>query len=1311
MRYVALVAGLAISGGIVLSTSPLLAQQSPAEAPKPNPEVSPSEDEEDSSDTDESNSDDGDDGGDSSDESKANEDEASETSSGSGKATESDGLPKAPETPEDIGDRRARELEEFRGAYERYAREIKDYQKTIDSIVDAEYQKKRSELNEKYERRSARLESLERERRDKAIEKFKRFLEEHPDRPEYTPDAMFRLAELYFEQENDEFLQADERYRREMKRYEAGRRPSQPEAPRRDYSQTIETFSKLVRNWPDYRLLDGAYYLLAYCEQKTGNPRKARDLFAELIVKRPKSEFVPEAWIRIGEYHFDRSDDPEEIALAKNAYEQAMKYEQSKFYDKALYKLAWSYYRLDRFEDAIEHFKQLVAYSDRQQAKGEQGSVLRAEAVKYIAVSLAEEDWDLDRKVDDNFGLPRIKQYLSDGKSYEREIIAKLVGRRQGGNKQGYLLKNSHYDEAVKVLQYALEQYPKHPKNPTFHKQLILALTKADQVDQAFEERRKLLDLYGPDSEWYAYQKQQGNEEAIERGDDLVRENLILAAKWYQQQAQELKDKAKVKQSEQLLARSRKKYRRAAEAYERYLKRYPDDRDIYRWNFYYADTLYYSGQYRRAYEQYRVVRELDLDDNKFQPKAAYSAVKSLEFQIKELAKQGEMPSSVIPSSNREDARKTARKQKETPEKERAQQQTAGEESDGIQSEPIPSVVKDYITAMDRFVVLGLDYKEDQKIQPKFAFNAAKLYYDFKHFDTARKRFKWIVDEYPEREIGFLAGSLLLETYRREENYDMMAKWADRLSGILKGDQAKAVKEEVQQHRLGALFKSAETLFDEEKYEKAADKYLELVSQAPDYENAPLALNNAAVAYEEVKKYQSAMKIYERVYREYPDSPLSGYALYRVGVNSERFFEFDKALQSYQLFYDKYEPPTPEALQQMNFSVEQKRPKALLSSAVLSMNLQNYRDAAGYYRQFIETYPDHDKVEEAHWQIVESWRKADDPDKMVEEIRNYRDEYGGNPDRIGRVLEGMMRIAEWHEANERPDEAKSMYEDIIETFKESEAKPGSEPAYYVAEAQFELAERKYTTWQEVTIEGSLQQQKTRLDKKIKEQKKVASAFKKVWQYKNLEWTLAAGFRIGSLFQGFAEALYNVPIPFKPGSKQYRIYRKQLEDIAIPLENKAVKRYEQTIKKAREEKIVNQWTKKTLEQLNKFRPQQYPLYKEEREARETQIQTGRSLMASPPESQENSDSNETSDETSGGDNETNDSPGDSSSDEADGTSDSNASDSSSDSSASGDSSGGQASNSEVSDAQEGSSDYPARSAARSPQKKNPSETPSN
>lgn len=1116
----------------------------------------------------------------------------------------------ASSSPEGADEEFRAELEEFRRTYRRYSNEIGDYQGTIDSLVEAEYEKRKAELQKQFDAEADRLEQMERERRLDAIEEFKAFLERRPNRPKYTPDAMFRLAELYFEKENDEFLLADERYQQEMERYRAGRRPEPPDSPEKDYSQTIDVFTELIGEWPDYRLLDGAYYLTAYCHQQMGDRRKARDLFAELIVRRPHSDFVPEAWVRIGEYHFDRSDSPGEIELAKYAYEQATKYEGSKFYDKALYKLAWSHYRLDNFDQAIRNFEKLVEW--RAEEGGDSGSVLRAEAIRYIAVSLAEEDWDLDRQVDDSFVMPRIKKYVGEGKPYEREVLTQLVE---------FLFERTRHERAASVIRYTLDTYPNHPKNPQLHEKLILALMRPPKkVDEAFEVRRNLSDLYGPESEWYAYQKKHGNEEAVDYGDNLIRENLIQAATWYHEQAQQLKDEARVKQDEQLLAQARERYRKAANAYARFLKRYPNDKDIYRWNFYYADSLYYGAEYDKAYTQYRVVRELDVQNNKFQGDAAFNAIKALEFRIRKLVDRGELPESVVPGGSREEAREAARQQEEREEEQ--PEEASGEEREEqkkptIEKKPIPEMVKRYITAMDRYVVLRLDYNESENLDPKFAFNAAKIFYDFEHYDTARERFAWIVDNYPDREEAYLAGSLLLETYRKEENYEELAKWAEKLSGVLKGEQAQAVKQEVREFKLGAMFKSAEQLFDQEKYDKAAAEYVKLVDRAPDHENAPRALNNAAVAYENIKKYESAMKLYKRVYREYPDSELAGYALYRVAVNSERFFEFENAARTYKLFYDEYTGETPEELKAMGFDIQDKRPKALLSAAVLSENLQRYEKAANLYEEFVETYPNNDEAPRAQWQAVESWKKAGDTSAMIAAIEAYNREFGGDSENADRVLEGMMRIAEHYEEQGREERASDQHRAIIDEFEKRGLEPGSKSAYYAAKAQFQLAEQKFQEWDKIKIEGKLERQKELLNKKVEEQQKVATAFKKVWEYKNLEYTLAAGFRVGSLFQYFAESLYDVPIPYDPGTEKYRIYRTQLEDVAIPLEDKAIERYVQTIEKARSEKIVNQWTKKTLEELNKYRPDEYPLYKESRTAKQRETFTGGPLLSEVPQ----------------------------------------------------------------------------------------------
>ena len=95
-----------------------------------------------------------------------------------------------------------------------------------------------------------------------------------PQRKRWTPDVIFRLAELYFEKSNDEYLLATESYEKELQQVRRGRdSPRRPRRPSRTTRQTIELHRRLIREFPRYRLVDGAYYLLGFCLSEMGETR------------------------------------------------------------------------------------------------------------------------------------------------------------------------------------------------------------------------------------------------------------------------------------------------------------------------------------------------------------------------------------------------------------------------------------------------------------------------------------------------------------------------------------------------------------------------------------------------------------------------------------------------------------------------------------------------------------------------------------------------------------------------------------------------------------------------------------------------------------------------------------------------------------------------------------------------------------------------------------------------------------------------------------------------------------------------------
>ena len=53
------------------------------------------------------------------------------------------------------------------------------------------------------------------------------------------------------------------------------------------------------------------------------------------------------------------------------AFKRVLAFKDSPYYDRALYKLAWSYYRDNRFPEAVREFDNLVKYADSRKAAGQ----------------------------------------------------------------------------------------------------------------------------------------------------------------------------------------------------------------------------------------------------------------------------------------------------------------------------------------------------------------------------------------------------------------------------------------------------------------------------------------------------------------------------------------------------------------------------------------------------------------------------------------------------------------------------------------------------------------------------------------------------------------------------------------------------------------------------------------------------------------------------------------------------------------------------------------------------------------------------
>ncbi len=117
--------------------------------------------------------------------------------------------------------------------------------------------------------------------------------------------------------------------------------------------------------YPNYPQLDEVLYYLAYEYEQANDNQKARQIYYELIQKRPDSKYIPNAYLAFGELFFNEAmGDPSKWDYARDAYKKVIGYPppNNKVYGYAWYKLAYVFWNKGEFDQALNCFKRVIDY-------------------------------------------------------------------------------------------------------------------------------------------------------------------------------------------------------------------------------------------------------------------------------------------------------------------------------------------------------------------------------------------------------------------------------------------------------------------------------------------------------------------------------------------------------------------------------------------------------------------------------------------------------------------------------------------------------------------------------------------------------------------------------------------------------------------------------------------------------------------------------------------------------------------------------------------------------------------------------------
>jgi tetratricopeptide (TPR) repeat protein len=397
--------------------------------------------------------------------------------------------------------------------------------------------------------------------------------------PELTYLSNYILGELYVAAAEEEYKSAYEKWLESLEETPADERKPEP-IP--DYSEAIAIFETAINEYTDGPLNDVILYNLGYCQYSQGDTVECAETLYNLASLFPDSELTPEAYFRLGDDRFytNKLDDYEE---AIRYYEKVPPY--SDLYDEALYKTAWAYYNIARYNDTELEYENVIGKSVELIERAAKGTELYDEGIDLIAVSIVGLT-DSDEEESAAYNALKTFETLFEGvnrQPYSAEVLHRLA--------DVYQYDHDRLDTAIILYEALFAKYPLYERASEVLSSCVTPYLHKEDHEGGHNVRTRIVDYYGPVSEWFnTYDDLDFKVTAFKNWEKALYEVAVYNHYMGEQEQDKSKNKAF--------------YKEAIKRYTQYLETFPTNRKSYHLNFYLAMAYAEAGEWELAYDNY-----------------------------------------------------------------------------------------------------------------------------------------------------------------------------------------------------------------------------------------------------------------------------------------------------------------------------------------------------------------------------------------------------------------------------------------------------------------------------------------------------------------------------------------------------------------------------------------------------------------------------------------------------------------------------------------------------------------------------------
>ena len=337
----------------------------------------------------------------------------------------------------------------------------------------------------------------------------------------------------------------------------------------------IRQYEQLLSSNPGYKNNDRILYQLARAYGNAGETEQAHQVLGRLVQTYPQSDHFLEAQFRRAEYLFLRRA----YAEAAEAYRSISAVGiDTQFYHRVLYKLGWSQYKQQRFDDGLDTFIRLLdsLLVESEKAGQDSDKELLSDTLRITSMSFSVQG-----------GQQEIADYfaVNGHRPYEYMIYQSLAEQFQT---QGRIR-----DAAQTYLAFVLLD-PTHPQAPRLQIKEIEVYNEAGFIRQAWDSKKAFIDRYRNDGENWQ-QLESDNRDLVNRH---LHSALLELANEAHANVQQLQ-KSKKRQ-----AKLQHYLDEAAHWYRTFIRLFPQDEQAGRVNFMLAELLFERQKFNQAIVEY-----------------------------------------------------------------------------------------------------------------------------------------------------------------------------------------------------------------------------------------------------------------------------------------------------------------------------------------------------------------------------------------------------------------------------------------------------------------------------------------------------------------------------------------------------------------------------------------------------------------------------------------------------------------------------------------------------------------------------------